>query len=99
MSKTITVIYEQGVLRPLLPLSLPEHVPVQIQIVTPPTALPADKERWRVRQALIDAGIIQPSPPTQTVPPVSEAQLLEAADALAVAGSLSDLIIDEREGR
>ncbi len=99
MSETITVIYEQGVLRPLLPLSLPEHVPVQIQIITPPADAARDEERRRVRQVLIDAGIIQSPSPTSEAPSISEAQLTAAAEALAAAGPLSDLIIAEREGR
>jgi predicted DNA-binding antitoxin AbrB/MazE fold protein len=99
MSETITVIYEQGVLRPLLPLSLPEHVPVQIQIVTPPADSARDEERHRVRQVLLSAGIIQPPAPTSEVPSVSEAQLTDAAEALAAAGPLSELIIEEREAR
>jgi predicted DNA-binding antitoxin AbrB/MazE fold protein len=98
MNETITVIYEQGVLRPTLPLSLPEHAQVQIQIITPPNPV-QDAERRRVRQVLLQAGIIQSHTPTQAVPSVSDAQLAAAADALAAAGPLSDLIIAERGAR
>ena len=97
MNETIVAIYEQGVLRPLAPLALPEHTRVQIQIVAPPPA--AQEERHRVRQALLDAGVIRPRPPAEPVQPVLEAQLAEAADALAAAGPLPELIITEREGR
>ncbi len=97
MSETIAAIYEQGMLRPLTPLLLPERTRVQIQIVAQSPAV--QDERQRVRQVLLDAGIIQPRPVTEFVQPVSEARLAEAADALAAAGSLSELVIAEREGR
>jgi len=97
MKETIAAIYEQGVLRPLTPLALPEHTRVQIQIVALVPAV--QEERHRVRQALLDAGVIRPRPTIEPVQPVSEAQLAAAADALAAAGPLSELIIAEREGR
>lgn len=97
MNETVTAVYEKGVLRPLTPLALPERTHVQIKIVVqPPTA---QAERQQVRQALLDAGVIRPHPPAMPVKEVSEAQLAEAANALAAAGSLSELIIAEREGR
>ena len=52
-----------------------------------------------MRQALLDAGVIRPRPPADPIQPVSEAQLAAAADALAAAGPLSELVIAEREGR
>lgn len=97
MSETIAAIYEQGMLRPLTPLLLPERTRVQIQIIAQSPAV--QDERQRVRQALLDAGIIQPRPVAESVQPVSEARLAEAAESLAAAGSLSELVIAEREGR
>lgn len=97
MSETVAAIYERGVLRPLTPLVLPEHARVQIQIVA--QSLAAQEERRRVRQALLDAGVIRSRPSAEPVQPVSEAQLAASANALAAAGSLSDLIIAAREGR
>ena len=95
MNKTITVVYENGVLRPLTPLSLPEHTRIEIQIVEQPSAdIP---EREQVRQALVAAGIIRFQTTTEPVQPVSEAVLAAAAQALGQAGPLSDLIIAERE--
>jgi predicted DNA-binding antitoxin AbrB/MazE fold protein len=96
MSETITVIYERGVLRPLKPLALPESTRVEIQIVSQPSA---GQEKDRVRQALLDAGIIQRRTLIKPLQPVSEELLAEAASALAEAGPLSDLIITERDGR
>ena len=97
MSETIVTIYEQGVLRPLKPLSLPENTQVRIQIVAP--TLPAQEERLRVREALLDAGVIRPRQLTEPVQPVSEAELEKAARALAAAGPLSELVMAEREER
>ena len=96
-NKTITAVYEQGVLRPLTPLVLPEQTRVQIQIVVPPST--AQEERRRARQALLDAGVIRPRPPAEPVQAVSEAQLIETANVLAEAGLLSELVIAERKER
>jgi len=54
---TVTAIYENGVLRPLTPLALPEHTRVQIQVQ--PVSAPADTAayRRRVREALVAAGL------------------------------------------
>jgi predicted DNA-binding antitoxin AbrB/MazE fold protein len=97
MNGTVPAIYEQGVLRPLIPLHLPEHAHVQVQIVVPSPG--AEEERQRVRQALLDAGVIRPRSSVEPVQPVSEARLAAAAEALATAGPLSELIIAERDGR
>jgi len=97
MTETIVAIYEQGVLRPLAPLLLPERTHVQIQIIAQTPS--AQEERQQVRQALLDAGVIRPRPLDEPIQAVSEALLAEAANALAAAGPLSELIIAEREGR
>lgn len=57
MSKAITAVYEQGVLRPLKPLNVPEHSRLEIQIVGPATENQTEAER--ARQVLHDAGLIQ----------------------------------------
>jgi predicted DNA-binding antitoxin AbrB/MazE fold protein len=99
MGTTFTAIYEQGVLRPLLPLSLPEHTAVEVRIVPRSARIEkASADRQRVYEALLDAGLIKPQPVAETVRPVSEAELAAAADALAAAGPISDLIIAERAG-
>ena len=97
MAETITAVYEKGVLRPLTPLALPESSRVEIQIMGQ-AADPQD-ERQQVRQALRDAGLVRPQPATQPVKAVSETELAAAAASLAQAGPLSQLIIDERNGR
>jgi len=97
MNETITVVYERGVLRPLVPLPIPEHTRMEIQIVEPPSSV--EEERHRVRQALLAAGVIRSQPSAKAVPAVSEDQLAAAARALAAGGPLSELIIAERDGR
>ncbi len=97
MKETVAAVYEQGMLRLLTPLSLPERTRVQIKIVA---ELPStDEERQRVRQALLEAGVIRPHSQIESVQPVDEAELAAVAKRLASAGSLSQLIIAEREGR
>jgi predicted DNA-binding antitoxin AbrB/MazE fold protein len=97
MNETISAIYEKGILRPLTPLLLPERTRVQIQIVA--QSPDVQEERERVRQILLDAGVIRSHPSVEPIRPVSETQLAAAADALGAAGPISELIIAEREGR
>jgi predicted DNA-binding antitoxin AbrB/MazE fold protein len=97
MTEIIPAIYENGVLRPLIPLALPEHTAVEIQIVKPASV--AETERQRVHQVLAEAGVIRPQVITETIQPVSETELTAAAQALGQAGPLSALIIAERAGR
>lgn len=97
MTGTFSAIYENGVLRLLTPLPLPEHTAVEIQIIKPTSA--TETERQRVRQALAEAGLIRPQVVTETHQPISETDLTAAAQALGQAGPLSALIIAERAGR
>ena len=97
MASTFTAIYEQGVLRPLQPLSLPEHAAVELRIV--PRAARVEKAiayRQQVYETLQAAGLIKVQPVSEQARPVSEAELAVAAKALAVAGPISEMIIAER---
>jgi predicted DNA-binding antitoxin AbrB/MazE fold protein len=100
MTNSITAIYEEGVLRPLTPLSLPEHARVLIQVEQVSAIEDTSAHRRRVREALTAAGLSTPTP----VQPASSNPLSpERREALARAFSagrpLSELIIEEREGR
>jgi predicted DNA-binding antitoxin AbrB/MazE fold protein len=97
VGETIIAIYEGGILRPLVPLHLPEHAQVQVRIIT--GRRDGSAERQRVREALLAAGVIRPRPPVKLPSVVSEEQLMAAANALAKAGPLSELILAEREQR
>ena len=97
MHTTFTAIYEQGILRPLLPLALPEHARVEVYIVPRPARVgKAHQDRQRVYEALMDAGLVKLPPASGPTPHFSEAELAEAAAELALAGPISDLIIAER---
>lgn len=85
MNTTFTVIHEGGVLRPLTPLSLPEHARVQVRIIKPARGeKPSDRER--IYNALHDAGLIKPQAAAEALYSVSEAELVAAADALGATG-------------
>lgn len=101
MSQTITAIYANGVLRPVVPLDLPEHTQVEIELkqVTMPE-VEQSNERRRVLQALAEAGVIinlplEPFPPS----PLSREERERLAKVLSVGKPLSEIIIEEREGR
>lgn len=100
MTTTITAIYEQGVLRLLEPLPMPEHtrVMVQVQAISPLDATEA--QRQRVRAALMMAGLSLPVEANDNAPtPLSETERAALAETVGAGGSVSELIIEEREGR
>jgi predicted DNA-binding antitoxin AbrB/MazE fold protein len=96
MSESIAAVYRKGVLRPLKPLNLQENSQVEIQIVVKP---PQKSEAQEARQALIRAGVVRPRAADKAPHPVTEAEALAAAQAIGAAGSLSDMILADREGR
>ena len=95
----VTAVYERGVLRPLIPLQIPENVRVRIEIVEQLPPSPSEDDRRRARRALQEAGIIRPRHEEPFPRRVSDAQLERAADILAQAGPLSELVIEERKKR
>ena len=99
MNSTIIAIYENGVLRPLTPLALPEHARVQVHVEQVLAPTDVAQNRRRVHEALVAAGL---SLPTPDIPPVSSPLSAERREELArlfAAGRpLSELIIEEREG-
>lgn len=100
MTKTVTAVYEQGVLRPLTPLDLPEYSQVEIDVRTLHSAPDVDARREQVRAALESAGILAPVPPA-AVTPLREAERAALAEHLAVPGAtpLSQIISEDREER
>jgi predicted DNA-binding antitoxin AbrB/MazE fold protein len=102
MSQTITAIYADGVLRPLMPLTLPELSQVEIEVKSVLTTENAAlAERIRVHQILVDAGLIVNHDTWQALPedPVSTTEQEELDRAFAGGKPLSEIIIEEREGR
>ena len=97
---TITAVYENGLFRPLTPLSLPEHARVQLQVSTVLGEESPTEHRRRVHEVLVAAGLS-----LSTVPVMPEAKSLSAerreelARIAASGGPLSDVILAERDGR
>ena len=100
MDQTIIAIYENGVLRPLTPLALPEHTEVEIALKPLPSPATAETHRRRVRKALSAAGLVLPEPDTPPlVQPLSAAERHELACRIPAGRPLSEIIIEAREGR
>lgn len=93
MPEIITAIYENGVLRPLKPLSLQEHQTVKIQV------LPEDgNELEQITHSLVTAGLLTPPPYCTNVEPVSEVAWGELTEKLKAIPDqpISEIIIEER---
>jgi len=97
--QTITAIYENGVLRPLIPLNLPKQTAIELYI-RPHSKRKLMAHRRKVRAALIKAGLSLPQTYPINVSPLTLPQRLALAQKLALSGRpLSEMIIEEREER
>jgi predicted DNA-binding antitoxin AbrB/MazE fold protein len=96
MSTEARAIYEDGVLRLLTPVALPERAEVRIQILTEQEA---QDELKRAEAALIAAGLVKPKKIPEELEPVSSTRRAELARLYAVGGPLSESIIAERDAR
>lgn len=95
----LTAVYEDGVLRPLTPLQMPEksRVEIVVQKVSPPNGTKTPEQQ--LREALIAAGLSQPDEAQDdTLMPLSEGTRVALAERLRSIGPLSALMIQEREG-
>lgn len=101
MSQTIIAIYANGVLQPITPLDLPEQSQVEIEVkqVVTQEAEHLD-ERSRFHQALVAAGLALEHP-VNPVPasPLSAEERERIGRIFAVGKPLSEIIIEEREGK
>jgi predicted DNA-binding antitoxin AbrB/MazE fold protein len=96
MSTQAVAIYENGVLRLLTPVSLPEWTRVRVEILAEEEA---ESDLCRAEAALVAAGLVKPvSLPLglRTVPPARRAEL---ARLYATGGPLSAIVIAERDGQ
>ncbi len=96
MSKVVTAIYEQGVLRPLDPLNLREHQAVRIQVLTDEPEEDPAEEAIRI---LVASGLmLRPERGTLPPDPVSEEERRALAERLGRAPGkpLSELILEDR---
>ena len=94
MSNPIPAIYENGIIRPLQPLSFPEGQILQIQIVS-------DEPRTELQsttQSLEAIGLLTSPPHADNIEPVPASQWQELTERLKTlpGTSLSQLIIEER---
>jgi predicted DNA-binding antitoxin AbrB/MazE fold protein len=102
MGQTITAVYENGVLRPLTPLALPEHAQVELDVRSLVAPADAAAQREQVRRALADAGVLASTTPMrEQKPPLNAQERAALAQALAEAGvsPLSLAVLEEREGQ
>ena len=102
MSQTITAVYENGVLRPLTPLALPDHARVELDVRPIAEPIDAAAHREQVRQVLAAAGVLAHTElPSNAPEPLSAHERMTLAETLAEAGvsPLSRSILEEREGR
>jgi predicted DNA-binding antitoxin AbrB/MazE fold protein len=101
MNHQVMAIYENGVLRPLVPLGLPEHTRVQVYVQPAAASLSnVDAHRQQVHEALIAAGLSLPlSEPSTVTSSLSAERREELARLFSTGRPLSELIIEEREGR
>lgn len=109
MVEVITVLYENGVLRPLTPVKLREHQRVRIQIISEEAIAPSERPREdanqhqaveRLIQRLVNAGLMAPRISRPVPPdPVSEEERRELADLMGSAPGkpLSEIIMEERD--
>ncbi len=99
MATTVSAIYEDGVLRLLAPLPLPEHTPVEVTVTMPSESV-EDDPRERVRAALVAAGLSRPQAQPWAGPsPLSPEERAALAQQVAAGTPLSGIIDEEREGR
>ena len=96
MSKVVTVVYEDGVLRPLDPLDLHDHQTVRIQILADEPNGDPGQEAIRI---LVAAGLMRLPERTATPPdPVPEKERRALAEGLGRAPGklLSEIIVEDR---
>ena len=96
MSTEARAVYEDGILRLLTPVTLPERAEVRIQILTEQET---KDELERAEAALIAAGLVRPQKTPDHLKTISSARREELARLYAAGGPLSESIIAERDAR
>lgn len=101
MSQTITAIYEDGILRPLTPLELPDRTEVRLTVEAAPDLLDADVhiQRRQVDTALIAAGLMAPRAPADpALHPLTDEERAALSRRIPAGRPLSEIILEERDG-
>jgi predicted DNA-binding antitoxin AbrB/MazE fold protein len=96
MSTEAKAIYENGVLRLLTPVTLPDHTQVRIRILSEQEQ---GDELARAEAALVAAGLVKPKKVSEELEAVSAARRAELAQIYASGGPLSESIIADRDAR
>ena len=96
MGTEALAIYENGVLRLLTPVSLPERARVRLAILNEEEP---EGEVHQAEAALIAAGLVKPASVKVGLRSISQDRRAELALLYAEGGPLSDVIIAERDGR
>jgi predicted DNA-binding antitoxin AbrB/MazE fold protein len=100
MNQTIMAIYENGVLRPLTPLALPDRTEDQIRVEAASEHPDADTYRRQVDTALIAAGLKLPRASADLIhPPLTDADRDALSRHIPAGRPLSAIILEERDGR
>lgn len=100
MNGAVTAIYENGVLRLLTPLTLPEHTRVRVRVERILEPTDAAAHRRRIHEALVAAGLSLPAPYKSPSSDLLSAERREELARLFSTGRpLSELIIEERNER
>jgi predicted DNA-binding antitoxin AbrB/MazE fold protein len=97
MNRTITAIYENGILRPLSPLDLPEQSQVEIDVRQVIVSSKTIKRR-QVHDALVSAGLV--SAGLETVfseNHISSERRKELAEVFSSKKPLAELISEDRD--
>jgi predicted DNA-binding antitoxin AbrB/MazE fold protein len=96
MADETTAIYEQGVLRLLTPITLPEHTRVRVQILTKKESR---DDLHRAEAALLAAGLVRLPPAAPSIVHVSKARRAELSHLYVTGDPLSVVIIPECDTR
>ena len=100
MSQTITAVYADGVLRPVVPLELENYTQVELEVRAIKNTPSANfEERKRIIEAMAKAGLLANTPAISfdAEEIISEEEEEELAQIFAGEKPLSEIIIEERQ--
>lgn len=105
MTLLIEGTFRNGVFHPDVPVGLPDNTRVSMAVNAVPDTLPttheesdADRERQKVHEILVAAGVVRPGPvPGPVRSTLSPKRRAELARKLAEIGPIYDIIREERD--